>query len=417
MTAAGEPAEIGRVVIAGAGQAGYQTAAALRQRGFAGRVVLVGEEDGVPYQRPPLSKGYLTGRVERDALALKQGAFYTDNDVQLITGRRALGIDRARRQLTLSSGAGIDYDHLVLALGARHRELRVPGADLAGVFALRTVTEAEHLRAALREAEKVVVVGAGFIGLEFAVAACGAGIDVTVLEKQPRVMPRVVSEPTAEFFASRHASQGVRLLLNTGVRSILGEGGKVAGVELDDGAMIEADLVVTGVGVQPNIELAADAGLATDNGIVVDESLRTHDPAISAIGDCASFPSRFNAGGAVRLESVQNAMDQARCVAERLTGSVAPYGAVPWFWSDQGAVKLQIAGLTGGHDSTVVRGDPATGAFSVFCFHKSRLLGAESVGRAGEHLATRRILAAGASLAPEQAADVEFDLKSYSKAC
>ncbi|EQD86023.1 FAD-dependent pyridine nucleotide-disulfide oxidoreductase [Saccharopolyspora erythraea D] len=402
------------VVIAGGGQAGFQTAASLRQGGFAGRVVLVGDEPVLPYQRPPLSKVYLS-RPGTDGIRLRGAEFFEESEIELLRGECVAGIDRADRSVTTESGTTVGYDHLVLALGSRNRALPVPGADLDGVAGLRTVADADALRAALPSARDVVVIGGGFIGLEFAVAAVDAGAKVTVVEALPRLMSRVVSEPTSEFFAGFHRARGVDLLFGTSVSRIVGEGGAATGVELADGTRIDADLVVAGIGVRPNTELAERAGLSVDDGIVVDETLRTSDPAISAVGDCARFPSP-HAGCPVRLESVQNAVDQARHVASRLlTGEDVPYEAVPWFWTDQGAAKLQIAGLVGGHDRRVVRGDRDEGRFTIFCYRGDRLLGAESVGRAVDHMAVRRILTAGAALTPEQASDVDFDLKAHSK--
>lgn len=406
--------DVHSVVIAGSGQAGYQTAAALRNNGFAGSVVLLGEEPGLPYQRPPLSKGYLSGAIGMDGVRLRDQSYFDESNMQLRTGQRIVDIDRQQRCVGLASGEKVAYDHLVLALGARNREITVAGAGLAGVVGLRSIDDADALRAALPRTRRAVVIGAGFIGMEFAVAARDAGVEVTVVEARSRLMPRVLSEPTAEFLTRWHNARGVRTIFETGVARVLGTDGMATGVETESGIQIEADLVVTGIGIRPNVELAEKAGLAVDNGIEVDELLRTEDDAISAIGDCACFPSKFSEHP-VRLESVQNAVDQARCVADRLTGKPSSYTAVPWFWSDQGSLKLQIAGLTDGHDATVVRGDREQGAFTTFCFRESTLLGAESVSRAGEHLSVRRILAAGASLSPEQAADPNFDLRAYSK--
>ena len=404
----------GAVVIAGGGQAGLQTAVSLRQNGFDGRIVLAGDEPRLPYQRPPLSKVYLTGKVGTDGIRLRGEDFFADNAIELLRGERIVAIDRDKGAVENAAGARIDYEHLVLALGARNRELPVPGAGLRSVVGLRTVADADVLREALASVRDVVVIGAGFIGLEFAAVASDAGVGVTVVEALPRVMSRAVTEQTSEFFADVHRSRGVRVELGSGVRRIVGDQGTAIGVELSDGTFVPADLVVVGIGVLPNVELAEKTGLAVDNGIVVDESLCTSDPRISAIGDCARFPSR-HAGRPVRLESVQNAVDQARHVAARLTGDAGAYQAVPWFWTDQGPAKLQIAGLTDGHDRTVVRGDRSEGRFSVFCYRGEDLLGAESVGRAAEHMAVRRILTAGAPLSPAQAADIDFDLKAYSK--
>ena len=406
------------VVIVGAGQGGLQVAASLREGGFDGAIVLVGDEPGLPYQRPPLSKGYLTGEVGADRLLLRREAFYVDRRIDLLAGERAVAIDRPGRRVRLASGGALAYDHLVLATGARDRPLPVPGAELDGVLRLRTRAEAELLRQRLAGGVRdAVVVGAGFIGLEFASVAAKLGARVHVIEMTRRPMARAVSPDVSAFFHAAHAGAGAGILFGATVARLVGADGRVAGVETGDGLRIPADLVVVGIGVVPNTELAAGAGLAVDDGIVVDEHLLTADPAISAVGDCAAYPSRF-AAGRVRLESVQNAVDQARCVAARLAGRPpAPYAAVPWFWSDQGKLRLQIVGLTAGHDVAVVRGDVEGGAFSVFCFRGRRLVGIESVNRPADHMAGRRLLAGGwPDLAPEQLADAGFDLQAQAAA-
>ena len=398
------------VVIVGSGQAGLQVAVSLRQEGFDGRVVLVGDEPGLPYQRPPLSKAYMTGDADEARLRLRPQAFFTDHTVELLAPERVTAIHRAGRSVALASGRHLAYDHLVLALGARHRPLPVPGADLDGVRYLRTLPHARALRERLADARHVVIVGAGFIGLEFAAVAAAKGVGVVVLEASGRVMGRSVSTVMSEFFTGQHRRQGSVVELGASVARLIGEGGRVVAAETTAGRGVPADLVLVGIGVVPDVELAEAAGLAVSNGIVVDESLGTGDPAISAVGDCAAFPTRF-AVGPVRLESVQNAVDHGRCVAARLAGRPFGYDSVPWFWSDQGKLKLQIAGITTGHETTVVRGDPDAGRFSVFCFHRDRLLGVESVNRPGDHMAARRLLVGEAGLTPEQAADESFDLK------
>ena len=404
------------VAIVGAGQGGYQAAASLREGGFAGRVVLIGDEPELPYQRPPLSKGYLTGEVARDGLWLRPRAFYADHGVELLEGERVAAIERAERRLRLASGATLAYDHLVLATGARDRRLAVPGAELEGVLPLRTLADAERIRERLHAAREIVVIGAGFIGLELAAVAAGLGARVHILEIGRRAMARAVSAEMSRFFAEAHAARGTTILFGAGLARITGAGGRVTGVETGDGLRLPADLVFVGIGVAPNAELAAASGLPVDNGIVVDEKLRTPDEAVSAIGDCASYPSPFASGRRVRLESVQNAVDQGRCVAARLAGRPAPSRSVPWFWSEQGDLRLQMAGLTAGHDIAVLRGDAAAGRFSVFCFEGSRLLGVESVNSPADHMVARRLLAAGADLTPQQAADEGFDLKSHAVA-
>ncbi|MBW8267905.1 NAD(P)/FAD-dependent oxidoreductase [Caldovatus aquaticus] len=405
------------VLILGAGQAGVQLAAALREGGHDGRILLLGEEPELPYQRPPLSKAYLSGKADAPQLRLRTDAFYAENRIGLRLGARAVRIERAARRVRLASGEALAYGHLVLATGARNRALPVPGAALDGVMQLRTLAEAEALRRRLGTARRAVVVGAGFIGLEFAAVAAARGLEVTVVEALDRPMARSVSPLVAAHLRAAHERAGVRFAFGAAVTRIAGEAGRVAAVETADGRRFPADLVLIGIGVVPNAGLAAEAGLAVADGIVVDALLRTGDPAISAIGDCARFPCRFAAGAPVRLESVQNAADQARCLAARLLGRAAPYAALPWFWSDQGALRLQIAGLSVPHDRAVLRGDPAGGqGFSVFCFRGGRLAGVESVNRPLEHVLARRILERGLDLTPEQAADPAFDLKAHAGA-
>ncbi len=406
----------GTVVIVGSGQGGFQTGASLRDEGFAGRIVLVGEEPGLPYQRPPLSKAYLTGKQDAEGLQLRAPAFYEERGIELLAPDRAVRIDRGNRVVHLGSGGALAYGHLVLATGARNRLLPVPGADLDGVLSLRSLADAEAIRARLDAVRRLVVVGAGFIGLEFAAVAAARGIDVTVLEATSRPMSRAVSVPISRFFLEAHERAGVRLAMGAVVVRVTGEGGRATGVETGEGLHVPADLVVVGIGVVPNVELAADAGLAVANGIVVDDHLRTADPAISALGDCAVYPGAFAGGAPTRLESVQNAVDGARCVAARLAGRPSPFAAVPWFWSDQGPLKLQIAGLAIPHDETVVRGDPETGSFSVFCYEGRRLAAVESVNRAADHMIARRLLAKGLALTRAEAGDPGLDLKARATA-
>src|SRR5580692_1341128 len=398
------------VLIVGAGHAGFQVAASLRQHGFGERICLINDEPHLPYQRPPLSKAYLKGEGRPDSLMFRPDKFYRDQNIELI-GDRAASIDRAARRLALASGSSLDYGHLVLATGARNRLLDLPNANLGDVRYLRILDESEALRQRITSGQRVVVIGAGFIGLEFAATARAKGLEVDVAELGARVMARAVTAEISEFFQDRHTAAGIRIHLGVQATSIESDGVDVTGVSLSDGRHVPADLVVVGVGVLPNIELAAHAGLEVASGIIVNEQLLTSDPDISAVGDCALFASpRF--GGSLRLESVQNATDQARCVAARLTGDVRAYDGLPWFWSDQGPDKLQIAGLTTGYDRVVVRGDRGQGAFSAFCYKGNTLLGIESVNRAGDHMFGRRLLGLGRSIEPEQAADLSFDLKA-----
>ncbi|MBO4221128.1 NAD(P)/FAD-dependent oxidoreductase [Bradyrhizobium neotropicale] len=400
----------GSVIIVGAGHAGFQLAASLRQDGFAERIALINDEGHLPYQRPPLSKAYLKGTGGPETLMFRPGKFYLDQGIELITDR-SVSIDRAARKIMLHSGAPLDYGHLVLATGARNRLLDIPNANLEAVRYLRTLDESQALRHLLKPGLRVVVIGAGFIGLEFAATARAKGLEVDVVELAGRVMARAVTAEISDYFQSRHTATGIRIHLGVQVTSIEADGARVTGVSLSDGRHIPADLVVVGVGVLPNVEIAAEAGLPVASGIIVDEHLLTSDPNISAIGDCALYKSeRF--GGSLRLESVQNATDHARCVAARLTGHAKAYDGLPWFWSDQGPDKLQMAGLTTGYDRVVVRGDREQGQFSAFCYRDGHLVGIESVNRAGDHMFGRRLLGAGGSITPEQAADPSFDLKS-----
>jgi 3-phenylpropionate/trans-cinnamate dioxygenase ferredoxin reductase component len=399
----------GPVVIVGAGHAGFQVAASLRQNGFKDRISLINDEPHLPYQRPPLSKAYLKGTGGPDSLMFRPQKFYADQAIELIADH-ATAIDRAARKLVLASGASLDYGHLVLATGARNRLLDIPNANLANVRYLRILDDSEDLRARLASCGRVVVIGAGFIGLEFAATARIKGLEVDVLELASRVMARAVTAEVSDYFQKQHTAAGIRIHLGVQATAIEAEGGKVTGVSLSDGRHVPADLVVVGVGVLPNVELAAEAGLPTASGIIVNDRLLTADPDISAIGDCALFESpRF--GGSLRLESVQNATDHARCVAARLTGDDKVYDGQPWFWSDQGDDKLQIAGLTTGYDQVVIRGDAAQKAFSAFCYKQGRLVGIESINRAGDHMFGRRLLGMDRSITPEQAADMSFDLK------
>lgn len=398
------------IVIVGAGQGGFQTATSLREAGFAGPVTLVGEEPGLPYQRPPLSKAYMKGDAGIEQIELRPAAFFKDHGIEVVNAR-AEAIDRATRRVLLAGGEALAYAHLILATGARNRPLPVPGRELAGVYYLRSRADADALKQRLEGARRVVVIGAGFIGLEFAAVARALGHEVTVIEAAARPLARAVSPEMSAFFADAHTSMGTRVLLGAGVVGLVGAAGHVTGVETTDGAVHPADFVVVGIGVTPNVELAAEAGLEVANGIVVDAHLATADPAISAIGDAVAYPSRF-ADGLVRLESVQNAVDQAKAVAARLMGRPAPYEAVPWFWSDQSDLKLQMVGLAGPTDEAVLRGDPASRRFSVFRFRHGVLTAIESVNRPADHMLGRRLLAGTPTLTPEQAADESLELKS-----
>ena len=400
------------VIIVGAGHAGFQLAASLRQHGFDGTVTLLSDEGVLPYQRPPLSKEYLDGKIGLDLLLMRPEAFFRDHRIDYLPGTGVSEIDRAGKTVRLASGERLGYGHLVLATGARNRVPPLPGIELDGVCYLRTLAETDLLRDRLAAADNVVVIGAGFIGLEFAAVAREHGKVVHIVELTERAMGRVVSVETSRFFAEAHRGTGVVFSFGAQTARIAGHQGRVDHLELASGEKLPADLVLVSIGVVPNGELAAAAGLAVTNGIVVNEELLTADINISAIGDCASFPCRHAAGQPTRLEAVQNAADHARCVADRLAGKPHPYGALPWFWSEQGKLRLQIAGLTTGHDQVAVRGRAESGEFSVFCYKAGALLGVESINRPADHAHARRLLSAGREVSPEQAADASFDLRA-----
>jgi 3-phenylpropionate/trans-cinnamate dioxygenase ferredoxin reductase component len=400
------------IVVVGAGHAGFQLAASLRQHGFDGGITLIGDEPVLPYQRPPLSKDYLDGKIGLELLLMRPEAFYRDHRIDYLPGTTVGAIDRAGKTVRLASGERLGYGHLVLATGARNRVPPIPGVELDGVCYLRNLAETDELRGRLATAQNIVVVGGGFIGLEFAAVAHAKGKPVHIVELTDRVMGRVASVATSHFFADAHRRTGVTFGFGAQVAAIAGDHRRVDHVELAGGEKLAADLVLVSIGVVPNGELAAEAGLVVANGIVVNEELLTSDPAISAIGDCAAFPCAHAEGQLTRLEAVQNAADHARCVADRIVGKPHAYGALPWFWSEQGKLRLQIAGLTNGHDQTVPRGDIESGEFSVFCYRNGVLLGVESINRPADHAHVRRLLAAGRQVTPDQAADPSFDLRA-----
>jgi len=404
-----------RILIAGGGQGGFQAAASLRQDGFDGEIVIVGEESGLPYQRPPLSKAYLKeGKADR--LLFRNADFFDKNRISLEDGRRLSAIDRHGRRAELDDGRSIAYEHLVLALGARNRRLPLPGIELGNVLDLRSLADADLIRERLAAASSMIVIGGGFIGLEIAATARSAGLHVTVLEATARLMSRVVSPPVSDYFLGQHRAAGVDIRLNALAQRILDGGdGNAGGVELAGGERIAGDLMLVSAGVLPNAEIAEAAGLYVHDGIRVNDLLATEDEAISAIGDCASFP--FGQDGVqTRLESVQNAVDQAKCVAARLTGKPERYARVPWFWSDQAADKLQIAGLTAGADHHVLRGSREEGRLSVLCFRRDELIGVETVNVAGDHMAARRLLARDKELSLAEMQAAGFDLAALMKA-
>lgn len=401
---------MGPIVIVGAGQAGLQVAESLRKGGYEGALTLAGEERHPPYQRPPLSKKYLAGDFADERLYFRPLAHYAKLDVALALATRVAAIDRAGSRVLLADGTALPYEGLALTTGARVRPLPVPGGDLPRVCYLRGLDDAQRLQARLAAARRVVVIGGGFIGLEVAATARARGCEVHVVEALERLMARVMPPLLSEFFADLHRARGVDLHLATGVDAIVDTSPGLT-VQLAGGAALPADLVVAGIGVLPNQELAQAAGLACAHGIVVDEFARTSDPRIVAAGDC-TVHRNLRYARLHRLESVQNAVDQAKVAAATLLGKPQAYADLPWFWSDQYEVKLQMAGLSDGHDDYVLRGAPSPAGFSVFYFAAGRLVAVHSLNKPGDHMLARRLLASETPVTPAQAADVSFDLKT-----
>lgn len=382
------------IVIIGAGHAGVQAAASLRDEGWDSGIHLICGEPHLPYHRPPLSKAYIQGKASVASLHLRAEEFYRNSGIELRLGRRAMAIDRQAHSLLLEDGKIAPFSRLVLAMGARRRPLRIPGDDLLGVTVLRTLQDAEQLRDALTACSDLVIIGGGFIGLEVAAAAAREGRRVTVLERQARILERAVSPEMSAALASMHHVAGVRIVVAAHVVGIKGDAGRVTHVDCSETGLIPASHVLIGLGVVAEDTLAASAGLSCPDGVQVDEHLSADGDRIFAIGDCALFPSP-SAGRHVRLESVQNANDQARAVARVITGKKEAYTAVPWFWSDQYASKLQIAGLRPPGAACKVWGSPREGRFSVLCFDEGRLVAVESLNRPRDHIIARKLLNCG----------------------
>ncbi len=397
------------VAIIGAGQAAAQLIDSLRRRGYVGAITLVGDE-GFPYQRPPLSKKYLAGELGLDRLQLRQPTYFDEQRVELRLGRRAIAINRHAKQVQLDDGATLEYEHLVIATGSHPRRLKLPGADLAGVHYLRSLSDADHLRTEVHVGQHAVIIGGGYIGLEVAATLRQLGMEVTVLEMADRVMNRVVAEPVSRYYEREHASHGVKIELGARVLALCGDtDGRIAAVETDRGS-IAANLVVVGIGVLPTDELAQSAGLACDNGVIVDEYCRTSDPAIFAIGDCSNHPSAHY-GRRIRLESVDNAFEQANTVAANITGTPTQHDRVPWFWSDQYHHKLLIVGLADGHDRAILRGDPANHSFSVCYLRDGEFIAIDTVNMAKDQMAARKLIASRMRPDVTKLSDISIALK------
>lgn len=401
------------IVIVGTGHAGVEAAAALREEGVEESIFLVGEETHLPYGRPPLSKSFVRGASDIESIQLRAPSFFERARIELVLGERATALDLGGKRICFSGKSPIAYSHLVLATGSANR--RVPfDMQLEGVHSLRSLDEAIAIRESLKGAASVVVIGAGFIGMEFAAAASGEGRSVTVVELGARPLGRSATSTMADCLLAKYREKGIAFQFGARLVGFEQAANKVTGVRLSDGQTVEADLVVVGIGALACDGLAKEAGLSCPNGVEVDAAMGTADPSVFAIGDCSWHPNRF-AGSMTRLESVQNAVDQARTVAKRMAGKAAAYEDVPWFWSDLGEDRLQIAGLLDKCDRIVTRGAPADGRFSLFGFSRGALIGVESLNRPGDHLLARRLLSAGAAVTPEMAADISFELKQLLK--
>jgi 3-phenylpropionate/trans-cinnamate dioxygenase ferredoxin reductase subunit len=397
------------IVVAGSGHAAAQVVDSLRREGFGGRLVMVAAEPVLPYQRPPLSKKFLGGELEADRLPIRHASYYESIRCELMLGNPVAGIDAAARRLKLADGGTLTYDRLVLAIGGHARPLPVPGADLAGVHVLRTVADVEAIRARIAPGIRIVIVGAGYIGLECAATFRKLGLEVTVIEMLERVMSRVVAPEMCRFYYDEHVAHGVTLLTNRQVSAFSGNG-SVAEVECRDGSRVPADLAIIGIGLVANTELAEAAGIRCDNGIAVDEHCRTSDPNIYAIGDCCSHPSpRY--GRRIRLESVDNAYEQAKTAAANLCGREVVHDKTPWFWSDQYELKLQIVGLSQHYDKVVLRGDPGTRSFSCCYLRNGELIALDAVNHGKDFMTARKLIAERMRPDPARLADPAIILK------
>ena len=399
-----------KIVVIGGGQAAAQAIQSLHMGGYAGELTLVGEEAALPYQRPPLSKAYMKGEFAEERLYFKPAAWYEDNKVDLVLSTRATGIDRTRRIVEIEHGGHLDYDALILATGSRPRDLPIEGADLDHVYALRSLADVERIRPQMVADRSIVIVGAGYIGLEAAAVAQQMGLKATVLEMAPRVLARVTSPLMSDFYETEHRRQGVDIRTETSLSRLEGENGAVTGAILSDGTRIDADIVLVGIGILPNEDLARDAGIACKNGILVDRDARTSDPRIFAAGDCASRPL-VHFGRSGRLESVHNAIEQGKLAAAAILGKPRPVEDCPWFWSDQYDLKLQIAGLSEGHDEIVVRGSPDDRKFAAFYLKNGTLIAVDAVNSPPEFLASKKLIMAGAKLSANILADTSTPMK------
>jgi len=400
----------GRLVIVGAGQAAFALAAKLRMLKDTRPITLLGSEPVLPYQRPPLSKKYLLGEMSFDRLLFRPEAWYAENDVEIRLSTPVEAIDRESRSVKLFDGSEIAYETLALVTGATPRRLpSAIGGDLEGVFTVRDKSDADRLATEMKPGHRLLIIGGGYIGLEAAAVARKLGLDVTLIEMADRILARVAAPQTADAIRAIHAAEGVQIFEKTGLTRLIGDEGRVKAAELSDGRVIDADMVIVGIGVTPNDRLAGDAGLEVQNGIVVDAFGRTSDPAIFAMGDCAVQDWK---GQQVRIESVQNAVDQAESVAAVLAGGSEPYRPKPWFWSDQYDVKLQIAGFNLGYDETVVRPGAREGSLSIWYFHAGDFIAVDAINDAKAYVTGKKLLDMGRSVDRSTIADPALDLKT-----
>lgn len=397
------------VIIIGASHAAAEAIATLRKKGWTERIVLIGDETEIPYHRPPLSKAYMQDEIGFDKLQIRKPEFYADNNVDLFLGRRAESIDRKAQHVVLDNGETVAYEHLILATGTRARYLPVEGGDLPSIHYLRTKQEVDAIKASVKPGSKLLIVGAGYIGLEVAASAVKQGVDVVVLEAADRVLARVTSPAVSEFYQTVHKDAGVDIRLGVGLDHFEQAGGEYKAL-LADGEALSFDTAIVGIGVIPNVELAESAGLACDNGIVVDEFTQTDDPNIYAVGDCSNHPS-FIYDRRIRLESVPNANGQAKTAALAICGERVPYNQLPWFWSDQYDIKLQTAGLLQDYDSALVRGSPTDKKFSVFYLRDGQLIACDSINAPADFMNAKKMVLAEAKPDPIKVADSEVPLK------
>lgn len=401
-----------RIVIIGAGHAAGQAAASLRQDGYEGDICIIGDEPHLPYQRPPLSKQYLLGEhgLER-GVYLRPEKFYTDKHVEVRTSVTVTAIDTAAKTVTTSEGDVVEWSRLLIATGSRPRVLNIPGSDLDGIYYMRTIADVDKIKTAMQTAKNMVIVGAGYIGLEVASVAVTQGLEVSVLEMESRILQRVTTPEMSEYYTDLHTERGVNIFTETAVSAFEGDDGKVEHV-IAGNLSLPADIVVVGIGIVPNVELAAEAGLDVDNGIVVDDHCRTSVPDVYAAGDCTNHPSLL-LGRRIRLESVPNAMEQARVAAANMAGGDKVYDAVPWFWSDQYELKLQMVGFSADGDTQVVRGDKDANQFAVFYLKDGKVVAVDAVNSPREFMVCKQLY--GKPVDPAVLADPDTDLKSLMK--